>query len=239
MKTGSFIKGAFFAAAASLALSAAPISHAGVLTSSSLTGEGVTINYNGANSGTTAGVFTGTFDADGPGGSAPVNILYWCVDILKHVSFPPFSYDGYTAAAFQSPPLGFSAGRQLDLARLFANNFGTALSDAQHSAAFQLAIWDVLFDNDANLSTYGGAGQFGLSAGNAATIAMAQGYVSNLGGGNPQLLAVQFTSREHQDFITPGTPFLVPEPSPLPLLGAGLAVMLFAMRRRTAIQHRN
>ncbi len=238
MKNGSFIKGAFFAAAASLALSAAPIAQAGILTSSSLTGEGVTINYNGANSGTTAGVFTGTFDIDGPGGSAPVNVLYWCVDIIKHVSVP-FSYTGYTAAAFQSPPLGFSAGRQLDLARLFANNFGTALSDAQHSAAFQLAIWDVLFDNDANLSTYGGAGQFGLSAGNAATIALAQGYVTNLGGGNPQLVAVQFTSREHQDFITPGTPFLVPEPSPLPLLGAGLAVMLFAMRRRTAVTHRN
>ena len=68
---------------------------------------------------------------------------------------------------------------------------------------------------------------------------MAQGYLTNLGLGNPQLLAVQFTSRDHQDFITPGTPFLVPEPSPLPLLGAGLAVKLFAMRRRNAVPHRN
>ena len=111
------------------------------------------------------------------------------------------------------------------------------MSDAQHSAAFQIALWDVLFDNDANISTYGGAGQFGLSAGNAATIVIAQGYVAGLGGGNPQFPLTQLTSREHQDFVTPGTPGLVPEPSPLPLLGAGLAVMLFAMRRRSAVPH--
>ncbi len=228
------IRGAFFAAAAGLALSAAPIAQAGILTSSSLSGENVTINYNNANAGTTAGVFTGTFDF----GSGPVGIFYWCVDILKHVSFPPFSYDGYTAAPYESPPLTFDATRQLNLLRLFTNNFGTAMSDSQHSAAFQIAVWDVLFDDDANISTYGGAGQFGLSAGNAATIQMAQGYVAGLGGGNPQFPLTQLTSREHQDFVTPGTPGLVPEPSPLPLLGAGLAAMLFALRRRTAVPHR-
>ena len=233
MKNGSFLKGALFATAASLALSAAPIAHAGVLTSSGISGEGVTINYNGVNSGTTAGVFTGTFDD----GSGPEGIFYWCVDILKHVSLP-FSYTGYTAAPFENLPLTFDATRQLDVARLFTNNFGAAMSDAQHSAAFQIALWDVLFDNDANISTYGGAGQFGLSAGNAATIVIAQGYVTGLGSGNPQFPLTQLTSREHQDFVTPGTPFLVPEPSPLPLLGAGLAVMLFAMRRRSAVPHR-
>jgi hypothetical protein len=231
MQNASFLKGALFAAAASVALATAPIAHAGILTSSGLSGEGVTINYNNANSATTAGVFTGTFD----GGSGPVGIMYWCVDILKHVSFPPFSYSGYTAAPFESLPLTFDATRQLNVARLFTNNFGTALSDAQHSAAFQIALWDILFDNDANISTYGGAGQFGLSAGNAATILLAQGYVSNLGGGNPQFPLTQLTSRDHQDFVTPGTPGLVPEPSPLPLLGAGLAVMVFAMRRRDVV----
>ena len=51
MKNGSFIKGAFVAAAASFALSAAPIAQAGVLTGSSLSGEGVTINYNGDTTG--------------------------------------------------------------------------------------------------------------------------------------------------------------------------------------------
>jgi len=162
-----------------------------------------------------------------------VGIVYWCVDLFKHVSYPPFSYDNYTAAAFESLPLTFDATRQLNLARLFTNNFSTALSDAQHSAAFQMAIWDVLFDNDATLTTYGGAGQFGISAGNAATIGLAQTYVTGLGSGTPQYPLIQLTSRGNQDFVTPGTPsLLVPEPSPLPLLGAGLAAMMFALRRR-------
>jgi hypothetical protein len=230
MKTGSFLKGALAAGVACLVLSVASVAHAGVLTSSSLSGQGVTINVNGVSTGTTAGAFTGTFD-DGTG---PVGIIFWCIDLFKHVSYPPFSYTGYSADPFlTSPPaLPFDATRQTNLARLFTNNFSHALDDAQHSAAFQIAIWDILFDNDATISTYGGAGQFGISSGNAATIALAQSYVSGLGSGTPNYPLTQLTSREHQDFITPGTFHDVPEPSPLPLLGAGLAVMMFAMRRR-------
>jgi len=233
MKTGSFLKGALLAGATSIALSAATIAHAGILTSSSLSGQAVTINVNGSSAGTTAGAFTGTFD----GGSGPVGIIFWCVDVFKHVSFPPFSYSGYTAAPFESPPLAFDATRQANLARLFTNNFGTALSDAQHSAAFQIAIWDILFDNDigtslTSISTYGGAGQFGLSAGNATTIGIAQGYVNALGTGTPTYPLIQLTSTDRQDFVTPGPLRLLPEPSPLPLLGVGLALMMFAMRRR-------
>ena len=229
MKSGSFLRRALFAGATCLALTATPVVLAGTLTSSSLTGEGVTVNYNGSNGGTTAGVFTGTFDS--------VAILFWCVDLAKHVSYPPFSYTGYTAAPFESSPLTFSAARQLDLARLFTNDFSSALTDAQHSAAFQIAIWDILFDNDSNISTYGGAGQFGLSAGNAATIAIAQGWVNTLGSGTPSFPLIQLTSRLHQDFITPPVSGLLPEPSPLPLLGAGLVAMMFAMRRRKVRGH--
>jgi hypothetical protein len=239
MKTGSFLRSALLAGATCLALSAASITHAGILTSSTLSGEGVTINVNGSGTGTVAGAFTGTFDNQLGGG--PVGIIFWCIDLFKHVSYPPFSYTGYTANSFlTSPPaLPFDATRQLNLARLFTNEFSNALTDAQHSAAFQIAIWDILFDNDigisnTSISTYGGAGQFGISSGNAATIALAQSWVNNLGSGTPQYPLTQLTSREHQDFITPGVPGLLPEPSPLPLLGAGLAVMIFAMRRRKA-----
>ena len=224
MKNGSFLKRALFAGAACLTLSASPVVNAGTLTSSSLSGEAVTINFNGSSGGTTAGVFTGTFDSTA--------IIFWCIDLTKHVSYPPFSYSGYTAAPFESAPLGFSAARQLDLARLFSNDFSLALTDAHHSAAFQLAIWDILFDNDANLSTSGGAGQFGMTGGDFTTRALAQSWVTGLGSGTPTFPLVQLTSRDHQDFITPPGTGLVPEPAALQLLGAGLAAMMFAMRRR-------
>ena len=170
------------------------------LTSSSLSGQGVTINVNGVSSGTTAGAFTGTFD----GGSGPVSIIFWCIDLFKHVSYPPFSYTGYTAATFESSPLTFNATQQLNLARLFTNEFRQALLDAQHSAAFQLAIWDILFDNDANLSTSGGTG-FGVIR-QCHHDCLAQGYVNTLGTDTPNYPLIQLTSREHQDFITPGSP---------------------------------
>lgn len=234
MKNGSILHRALLAGATCLALSATAVVQAGVLVINSISGEGVTINHNGANQGTTAGAFSGTFDGN--------PLTWWCVDLAKHVTVPGGPYNDYTAAPFQSPPLGFSAGPEADLERLFINDFGSALSSAQNSAAFQIAIWDILFDDDygsspTSISTYGGAGQFGLSAGNANTIAIAQGWVNALGSGSSQYPLVQLTSPSHQNFVTPTTPGLVPEPSAISLLGAGLIAMMLAIRRRETRGH--
>jgi hypothetical protein len=229
MNNASTLKRALLAGATCVALSATPLVHAGVLVINSISGQAVTFNYNNANFGTTAGAFTGTFDGN--------PLTWWCVDLAKHVTVPGGPYNDYTAAPFQSPPLGFSAGRQADLQRLFTNDFGLALTTAQNSAAFQIAIWDILFDNDANISTYGGAGQFGISSGNAATIALAQSWVSGLGSGSASYPLYQLTSPSNQDFITPTLPGLVPEPSALSLLGAGFVAMMLALRRRRVSGH--
>jgi hypothetical protein len=224
MKTGSFLKRALLAGAAGIALSATPLVQAGVLVINSISGEGVTINYNNANQGTIAGEYSGTFDGN--------PLTWWCVDLAKHVTVPGGPYSGYTLAPFQSPPLGFSSARQIDLDRLFVNDYALALTSAQNKAAFQLAMWDILFDNDSNLSTYGGPGQFGVSSGSASTILIAQGFVNTLGSGSPNFGLDQLTSQTNQDFVLPGPHGFVPEPSPLPLLGAGVVAMMLAMRRR-------
>ena len=228
MKTQSAVKRALVACVTCGILSATAMVQAGVLATTGYTGEAVTINYNGSNQSTSAIAFTGaTFNGN------PID-PFWCIDLTKHVPYPAWSISGYTAAPFQSPPLGFSAAQVQDLRNLFASRIGSAFLDVQHAAAFQLAIWDVLFDNDHDLTTFG-AGGFGVvSIGDPGTVGLAQGWVNALVGMAPSsFLLVQLTNPDHQNFITPGTGGGdVPEPAGIALLGIGLLAMTLVGRRR-------
>ena len=228
MKTQSAVKRVLLACAVCGVLSAASMVQAGVLATTGYTGEAVTINFNGSNQSTAAVAFTGaTFDGN------PID-PFWCIDLAKHVPYPAWSISGYTAAPFQSAPLGFSAGQVQDLRNLFASRLGSAFADVQHTAAFQLAIWDVLFDNDRNLSTTGPGGFGVVTIGDPGTVGLAQGWVNALVGMAPSsFLLVQLTNPEHQNFITPGSAGGdVPEPAGIALLGIGLLAMMFVGRRR-------
>ena len=232
MKIQSIVKGALLACATCAILSAAPVLQAGTLQTTGWTGEYVTINYNGANQNTAALAFTGaTFNG------SPID-PFWCIDLTKHVPYPPWpapGIAGYTAATFQSAPLGFSAAQVQDLRKLFSSYLGSAFTDVQHTAAFQLAIWDLLFDDDHMLTT-SGAGGFGVvSIGDPGTIGLAQGWINGVlaDTGTSSFLLAQLTNPDHQDFITPGTLLLkVPEPAGIALLGVGLLAMALVRRRR-------
>jgi hypothetical protein len=237
-KESFFLKRALLLGAACAALTVASAGQAGTLTTSAQLGESVTISWNGVSESTAAIAFIGaTFDG------SPID-PFWCVDLTKNVPYPGWSLGGYTQATFQSSPLGFSPAQQLNLRRLFSNDYGFALTDANNAAAFQLAIWDLLFDTDLNLATYQGAsganntstfGVVSVSDSGAGTLALAQGWINTAKGGTPPTSAFvlsQFTSRENQDFVSSTPPKLVPEPTGLALLGAGLVSMMLVTRRR-------
>jgi hypothetical protein len=171
-----------------------------------------------------AGGFSGTWNGD--------PLQFWCAQLSQTFSFGN-AYE-YTA----SIPNNATFTR---LGELFHEAYGAgvgqALHDTEHSAAFQLAIWEILFDGtDLNLS--GGGFKVTNNHGNAAAVADAQTWLNNLGSSTDNIDVTFLANEVHQDFIT-GTPPKnccrqeVPEPAPLTLLAAGLVAMIVASRRRT------
>lgn len=233
MKTESILNRILFAGVACAALCLPSVGQAGKLgTSVPIFGDPVTISYLGANTATAAGVFGGaTFNG------VPIPD-FWCIDITHHVPYPPWTLNDYTQATFQSAPLSFSATQVSNLETLFFNDYnGSLFTSADNAAAFQLAIWDVLFDSDGNLSTYGNPpSTFGVVSGASGALALAQSWIT--AAENPahqhNFSLVQLTSSAgNQAFVYPNPRGQeAPEPTGVALLGAGLVAMLLATRRR-------
>jgi hypothetical protein len=162
-----------------------------------------------------AGGFVGTWDGD--------PIQFWCAELTQNFSFN-HSYT-YTLSIPNNATFTL-------LGRLFHEAYGVALSDTTHSAAFQLAIWEILYDGDLDL----GAGGFKVTNanGHAATVALAQTWLNNLGNFSDNYDIALLHNEDRQDFITGNPPRRdAPEPASAALVGAGLLAMIVGWRRRT------
>ena len=216
MKIRSFFRGAALAGAACAALCSAPFASSTVLVTTdwaappplnfSIISPVVTANES-------AGAFTGTF------GGTP--IIFWCFELNQFFNLGGTYTTEYAAQPLSNGPLG----------QLFNQHIGGATASNVTSAAFQLAVWEILYDSGPYDVTTGAF----RASGNAAAISLANTWLSGLSG--PTRVVTLLHAANNQDFVTVGTPgrdccLNVPEPSTVPLLGLAFAGMAFIVSRR-------
>jgi len=223
----SFVRRALMALAASVALCTAPLGLATIVT---LVPTGFANGYESFNvsvptvvdpSALATGGFAGTLDTTDP-------IVFFCFELTQSFGFgPSYTYDDEIE----------SGGKYTTLSELFTEAFATSTFTTVNSAAFQLAVWEILEETTpGSLSPGVNQGSFYVTNdhGNTATVAAANALIAGLPSTGLYTIH-RLINENRQDFVY-GTFTLrqeVPEPAPLMLIGAAMIAM-FAMRRRAA-----
>jgi hypothetical protein len=242
-----------------LLLLAAPAARAGFV--ATYTGAGpsmnLSVNYNNGAQVLNGTVVTGQYnwasaDPNRPGWLGPTFWTY-CIELTdtfaSPVTFAPDLLEnapqqGLGAGTGPGNPNGaMGAGKADRLREFWAENHSASFTNLQ-GAAFQLGIWEILFDNGPAPTTflaghldYLGTGQLKLNAGanEAAARQEANRMLSTLDGLGPReygltaLVAVSDGGEQDQLTLTP-----VPAPPGLVLAGIGVAGLLGARWRRKA-----
>jgi hypothetical protein len=167
------------------------------------------------------------------GGDALGDFLAWCLDLqyTLDVNTPrPYSI---TDTPFTNS-YGLDAGDRGRVQAVFDANYGTLdAGDADQAAGFQLALWEVLYDEDFNLGT----GDFQATA-ESGILGFADGFLSAADGyGDGRKFKLTFfesTADPKRQNLVAASPSPVPLPASALLLLGGLGGLggLSALRRR-------
>ena len=221
--------------------------HAGMITAdytylNSITGVNFTAALPGLSGASSQGTtLFGGLRTDLPAGpgvdnNVPLNFRAFCVEIgenlaqgsQSHSSVTPLLGSSTNSGGVSGPVL-FDAVRTANLQTLWGSYFSSVV-DANSAAAFQLAQWEIAFDDDVTLSNplgrlYVDGGQF-----QAGITDTAETWLTNIrtGSATTQSSLYLLSGQGVQDLVTP-----VPEPGTVAALGLG-AIALLRRHKRTA-----
>ena len=174
-------------------------------------------------------VSAGAFSLNPPAGD-----IAYCIDLAQTISFGT-PYIDYTKSSLAADGV-LSPLRKGEIAQLFHGFYTTSLLNTTNSAAFQLALWEIVFETGPSLDVDGAhAATRGVNyASNPDTpgsvIAIADSWLAGLGAFSTDTTGLYtYRSPEHQDQIVYHR---TPEPPTLIILGAGLGLIAFLTRRR-------
>jgi hypothetical protein len=218
MKTTTLLS----AVAASLLLSVEAVALPLVVTGFEYPSSPTTARIQNGSPAVNANVHAGGFLTDAGGNS----FTSWCVDIFQNTYFGQTVND-YTLT---DGATALGAARTDALGRL-ATQALSSVTNAASSGAFQLAIWEIV--NETPGSAYSLTdGNFRASSVTNGSLALAQGWLSNLGSLNQYAVSV-WRSGSRQDLATFDR-VTVPEAGSLTMLGLGLVAAVVARRRKAA-----
>jgi len=168
-----------------------------------------------------AGEFTGSLDGR--------SFLSFCVDLFQTLRFGKT----YTDYSIRSASAYFGSTKADDIGRL-ATGYLALVDDATTSAAFQLALWEIVNETHGRYDLR--KGSFKASGRSARdSISLADSWLANLPATSSYSFEV-LASRNHQDVVI-FSATSVPSASPVPIPGtpalflAGLFGLLAAMQR--------